>query len=190
MATFGKTDVGGSNATSSSSYVWLSIAVLSETAYISSISMYHAFAGYRYFRYGIYSESGGTFTLLRQTEEGYTNTNGDWDTLNLESVLELSAGTYYLGFQFSTGAANEMKYDAYTNGEYYKLDSYAQGNSLPSSISSMIGRSRQYSIYATYSTTPSGPTGVKTINGVAIASVKTVNDTSIGNVKNINGLTT
>jgi len=32
-----------------------------------------------------------------------------------------------------------------------------------------------------------GPTGVKTINDLAIASVKTINDLAIGSVKTING---
>jgi len=39
------------------------------------------------------------------------------------------------------------------------------------------------------STPPSGPAGIKTINGIAIASVKTINGIATGSIKSWNGLT-
>lgn len=178
--TFGYTSVGASNTFMTANYILANI-YSGAAGTGSSMSVYAKQEGVSG-KMALYLV--GDKTLVAETSSFTFSTNASWNTSNFTTTPTLTSSDYYLcRWGNSTYTAY---YDTASIPLYYLSRTFSLG--YPATIS-FTGNynSNRVSIYATYTASASGPTGVKTINGTAIASVKTVNATAIASVKTING---
>lgn len=155
MATFGKTDQGGSYI-DVVNYIYGSKFTLAENGTVTSIHVYcNAIGGSYNIKVGLYADDGGSpATSALETEGvGAVPTWGGWLEIDVPDVL-LSAGDYWLLWNTDNDAAR-VYYDGVGSGVY---TSYAYADSMPDPHPAIGGtQTREFSIYATY--TPGGGGG-------------------------------
>lgn len=166
MATFGKTDVGATDAAFPSANSKSACKfTLSEAGYVTKLTIYYQSAGGHEGGNAkglIYSvdESGEPDALIAVTEEvAVPYSIFDWVEFPFSSPVYLEAGDYYLGAH----SANRLVSKAATTGtNRYNSDTYSDGASDP--FGSASSSSLQKSVYATYYTTyPPGEGEGKTV---------------------------
>lgn len=146
MATFGKTDIGGSEWHSTAGVIRGSIFTLSEAGTVTAISLYLDTAVGNV-KLAIYDSS---FNKMYADDTGQAVSAG-WNTISGLSVA-LSAGDYWLYWK-NSASGTYTRYDAggATQASYY---SHAYATAFPASFTPDGYIGREISIYATY--TPSG----------------------------------
>jgi hypothetical protein len=109
------------------------------------------------------------------------NSTQPWTVLPVTGGATLSAGTSYAPAFYSSFRG--LRYDSVAS------DSYNMESDMPAApYAWVIFANRTYSIYATYTATPSGPANVKGVGGLVAASVKDVGGLAFADIKNIGGL--
>jgi hypothetical protein len=195
--TFGYTTAGSSSAVvySASIYPWYgSLFTSTEAGSATSLSVYikSASTGFRYNVKGTIVLHSDLTIIANGVGGGASyNSTAQWITSSFSTSPSLTTSTDYVlsvvweNTHFASMCYTHMYYDeGDENQGHFETDN---NYSSPTDPSGITHDSNKYSIYATYTASASGPTGVKTINGTAIASVKTVNGTAIASVKTING---
>jgi hypothetical protein len=113
------------------------------------------------------------------------------------NYMTYSATTWYrIGIEWdNAGHANQWRMNAATQGSAEGTwTSWVSGNGTWSNIATLsIGNSNAAGNYSSFDLlssvySPTTPTSIKTINGLAKASIKTVNSLAIASVKTWNGL--
>lgn len=155
MATFGKTDIGGSTYWGTAGDVKYACKfTLSEDGDISKITLYcRAHEGTSNVRCGIYSDDAGSPDALEGTSaEVSVSTSWAWRDFAFSPSISLLAGTYWLACIFSVRLY--IVYDAGASNQWVdKADTYSDGFSDPFGTPAHW-YAYEMSIYATY--TPSG----------------------------------
>jgi len=125
-------------------YMKATKTTLSENGTVTQLNLYsHSTAGNA--RVALYSDSGGAPATL-QVESGSQALSAGWNTFDVTDI-SLSAGTYWLVWQYD-GAASAPSYTAGSAGDgYYKIQEYG---AFPSSFGSGTSSSEKWSMYMNY----------------------------------------
>jgi subtilisin family serine protease len=177
---FGKTSVGATTDSGMfANYKIVHSATLPVAGSVSKLSLY-AVPGInspspQTLKAVIYADSGGSpgALLATGTEVTYTgSTNGSgWFSLPLATPVQLTAGSYWLGFITSTTTKGiGYRYDSVANSRAFNENSFASGPTNP--FGTATKDSEQASLYAQYtpttqSSSPPANTAVPTITGTA-----------------------
>lgn len=153
---FGKTTVGGSNATASVDRKRVSKYNLDKTADVTKLVVYvgGSGTGSQVIRGVIYDDDGAggnPGTLLGTTSEVSISSSQAtaWVDLAFASVVRLTSGNYWLGFiSGATGDVTRYYYDVAVDSLAHNADTYVGGATNP--FGSLILDSRELSIYAVY----------------------------------------
>lgn len=199
MATFGKLTNGTSSTASSADGKVVSAATPSSTGTVTGATtrMWLDSAGTCNVRAVIYSDVAGSLTsastlLAVSDDTSFTNTTEaevNFTFSGANQITVTSGQQYWIGFhaQDPGTPAWNISRDATADGRKVNGDDVWTGGSATPWGAGITSLSGPIDIYVTYSTA-AGPTTVKTVNGLEIASVKTYNGLAIASVKTINGL--
>ena len=179
MATFGYTSIGSSNASVGLYGPYFCKFTLAEDGTISSITAYLRLTSTAKYKFAIYDSSKN---LLAVTEEGTASDNtARWYTLSLATPLSLSAGDYYLAAHTSWyNASGVIAYDAGFTGKDTGYDTtlYSSGFPDPAAFNSS-STVRQYSIYATYTTSTAPIITIKSVSRYKIGCIDGVDESTV-----------
>lgn len=157
--TFGKSDIGVNNIAMGADEATTTKSVLSDSnATISKISVYMSSSGTHNAKAFILADGGTapTGSPLCYSSSPVSITAAGWYDFPLSGCGTLAAGTYWLGFV--TDSASVTEYYADAAGYAYKAagsNFYATPNIITGAALNEA-RDRQYSIYATYTTSGGG----------------------------------
>ena len=150
MATFGKTAIGGTNASRGGDTATACRFTLSENGTVSQMSWYGArSAGNANMAVAIYSDSGGNPNALLATSSAVAINSATPQWWNFTISVALSTGDYHL--VFLTDASVEMYYDT-VSGLSDVDNTGVTYPTFPEPFSVDATQDREVSIYATYTT--------------------------------------
>jgi len=148
--TFGKTSIGGQNYGGADDRLYLDQATLTEDGTVIKISLYGKLSssGSVHMMTAIYDDdSGEPGDLMGYSNEISVTTTLQW--WNFTCDIELTAGNYWLGWNQEADPVFTYYYDS-GNARYENNVEYDDG--FPSSAPSMSSTSKDFSIFATYTT--------------------------------------
>lgn len=161
MATFGKTDIGGTADALPANYEIVCKYTLGENGDVSKLTMYVDGSpnGAAQIKGIIYSDSSGPSAFLGATNESSIAAGqaAGWIDLTFASPVSLTAGDYWLGIHAGGTTAFNAYYSAVGTRDY-KSQSYASGQTNPYGTPTGSD-TKTYSLYATYTPSAASVTG-------------------------------
>jgi hypothetical protein len=151
-AQVGKTTAGASWDAVALNFKQVRQITLSGSAAVSKLSMYlrNQNGSAQVIRPVIYADSAGSPGALVAMGPEYTIPNGTaagWFDMAFASNIELSSGTYYIGFIAGSTQSAEFAYDTSASTRWYSADTYSDGASDP--FGAPTNDSESISVYAT-----------------------------------------